>query len=136
MATILECQIKKTSKRLHTRNILAQSWINFNLWFFRYRYFRVYAIFGNGPLRPSWTVNLHKSEIVPLGKSKRLYKYKETFWHKDGSISSSGSCHFRVCVILVTAPGSNRGLSICMNMKWLHSAATVVKSDQNTFLFS
>ena len=29
----------KKSKRLHTRNILAQSWINFNEWFLRYCHF-------------------------------------------------------------------------------------------------
>ena len=29
--------------------ILAQSWINFNYWFLRYRHFRVYPIFSNGP---------------------------------------------------------------------------------------
>ena len=27
---------------------------------------RVYAIFSNSPWRPSWIVNLHKYEIVPL----------------------------------------------------------------------
>ena len=35
---------KLKSKRLHTRNIPAQSWININQWFLKYRHFRVYAI--------------------------------------------------------------------------------------------
>ena len=40
---------RKKSKRLHTRNILAKSWINFNQWFLRYCHFCIYAIFSNGP---------------------------------------------------------------------------------------
>ena len=56
----------RKSKQFHTRNILAQSLINFNQWFLRYCYFRVYAIFSNGPWWPSWIVNLHKHEKVPL----------------------------------------------------------------------
>ena len=40
-------------KWLHTRNILAQSWINFNQWFLRYCHFCAYDIFSNGPWRPS-----------------------------------------------------------------------------------
>ena len=63
----------KNAKRLHSRNILAQSWINFNQWFLRYGHFRVNAIFSNGPWRPSWIVNLHKFEIVPLKQSKRFH---------------------------------------------------------------
>ena len=61
------------SKWLHTRNILAQSWINFNQWFSRYCHFCVNAIFSNRPWGPSWIVNLHKFEIVPLKKSKQLH---------------------------------------------------------------
>ena len=38
----------KKSKQLHTRNILALNWINFNQWFLKYRHFRVYAVFSNG----------------------------------------------------------------------------------------
>ena len=57
----------KKSKRLHTRNILAQSWINTNQWFLSYRHFHcLYAIFSNGPWRPSWIVKLHKYEMVSL----------------------------------------------------------------------
>ena len=52
---------------IHTRNILAQRWINFNQWVLRYCHFRVYNIFCNSPWRPSWIVNLHKYEIVPFG---------------------------------------------------------------------
>ena len=36
--------------------------------------FRVYAIFSNGPWRPSWIVNLHKFEIVPLKIKTASYK--------------------------------------------------------------
>ena len=47
----------KKSKRLHRRNILARSWINTNQWFLSYRHFHcLYAIFSNGPWRPSWIV--------------------------------------------------------------------------------
>ena len=42
-------QLKK-SKRLHTKNILAQSWINFIQCFLRYCHFHVFAFFlGTGP---------------------------------------------------------------------------------------
>ena len=58
---------RKTSKRLHRRNILARSSINTNQWFLSYRHFHcLYAIFSNGPWRPSWIVNLHKYEMVSL----------------------------------------------------------------------
>ena len=36
---------EKKSKRLQTRNSLAQSWININQWFLKYRYFHVYILF-------------------------------------------------------------------------------------------
>ena len=36
----------KKSKRLHIRNIMEQSWINFNQWFLRYCHFCVNAILG------------------------------------------------------------------------------------------
>ena len=89
MAAILECQIANTSKQLHTRNIMSQNWINFNQWFLRYRRFCVYAIFSNGPSHPSWIVNLHRFEIVPLKNQNGFIQ--ETFWHKVGSILSNGS---------------------------------------------
>ena len=88
------------SKLLHTRNILAQSWINFKQWFLRYRHFRVYAIFSNGPWRPSWIVNLHKFEMVPFKKSKQLIQ--ETFWHKVWSISTNGSWDIVIFVVMLT----------------------------------
>ena len=56
---LLECHIAKKSKWLHTRNILAQSWISFNQLFLRYRHFHVYAIFSNGPWQPSSQVYLY-----------------------------------------------------------------------------
>ena len=40
-------------KWLPIRNILAQSWINFNQWFLRDFHFCVYANFSNGPWQPS-----------------------------------------------------------------------------------
>ena len=39
----------KKSKPLHTRNILAQSWINFNQWFMRYHHFRVFLFLVTAP---------------------------------------------------------------------------------------
>ena len=60
----------KKSKWVHTRNILAQSWINFNQWFLKYCHFHVDAIFSKSPWRPSWKVNLHKFVIDPLKKIK------------------------------------------------------------------
>ena len=56
----------KKIQQIHTRNILAQRWINFNQWVLRYCHFRVYASFSNSHWRPSWIVNLHKYEIVPF----------------------------------------------------------------------
>ena len=74
-------------------------------WFLRYRHFCVYASFSNGPRRPSWIVNLHKFEIVPFKKSKRLYTrnilaqnwihFVLWFWRY---------CHFRVCAVFSTGP--------------------------------
>ena len=104
----------KKLKRLHTRNILAQSWINFNQWFLRYCHFFVYAIFSNGPWRPSWIVNLHKFEIVPLKKSKRLHtrNIPAQSW-----INFIQWCWeiviFMFVLFLVMAPGGHLGLSVC-----------------------
>ena len=95
----------KRSKRLHTGNILAQSWINFNQWFLRYRHFRVYAIFSNGPWRPSWIVNLHKFEIVPLRKSKWLHARNIQAQRWINFIQwFLRYCHFQVCVIFRNSP--------------------------------
>ena len=105
MVAILECQIVKKSKRLHTRNILAQSWINFNKWLLRYRHCNSYATFSNGPWWPTWLVNLHKFEIVPFKKSKRL--------HTENILAQSWMnfnqwflryCHFLVHAIFSNGP--------------------------------
>ena len=82
-----------------------QSWINFNQWFFRYRHFRVYANFSNGPSRPFLRVNLRKFEIVPFKKSKRL----STGYILAQSWISFNQwflryCHFRVHAIFSNGP--------------------------------
>ena len=76
----------KKIQRIHTRNILAQRWINFKQWVLRYCRFRVYAIFTNSPWRSSWLVNLHKYEIVPFrDRCDQIWtKYIHVFsryWH-------------------------------------------------------
>ena len=97
----------------------------------------VYTIFSNGPCRPSWIVNLHTLEIVPFKKSKRL--------HTRNILAQSWIsfnqwflryCHFRVYDIIVTFLGGHLELSVCINMERFHSGTTVVKSGQNTFMFS
>ena len=96
----------KKSEQLHTRNSLAQSWINFNQWLLRNCHFRVYAIFSNGPWWPSWIVNLHKFEIVPFKILKttsckkqsgtKLYQFQPTVLEVLSflcyAIFSNGSC--------------------------------------------
>ena len=93
------------SKRLHTRNILAQSWTNFNQWFLKYRHFRVYAIFSNGPRRPSWIVSLHKFEIVSFKKIKTAHSRNilTQIWINFNHWFLS-YCHFCVHAILSNGP--------------------------------
>ena len=95
----------KKSKRLHTRNNLAQSWINFIQWFLRYHHFPVYTSFSNGPWQPSWIVNLHEYEIVPFKKSKQF--------HTRNILAQSWTnfiqrflryCQFCVCAIFSNSP--------------------------------
>ena len=96
-------KIKK--EKWETRNILAQSRINFNQWFLIYHHFRVYAIFSNGSLWSSWIVNLHKVEIVSLKKSKRLYTRNILAWSWINFIQwFFRYCHFRVCAIFSNSP--------------------------------
>ena len=55
-----EKKIKTASNKKHSDTKLNQ----FQARVLRYCHFRVYAIFSNGPWRPSWIVSLHKFEIV------------------------------------------------------------------------
>ena len=67
-----------------------------------------------------------------------IAKNQNGFIHEVGSILSYGSRDIVIFVFvlfLVTAPGTNLGLSICINMKWFHSGTIVIESDQNTFMF-
>ena len=83
----------KKPKWLHTRNILARSWINFNQHFLRYRHFCVYAIFSNGSvlfLLKFWNQSMQKS-----------------FWHKSGQNPLSG--HWDIVIFMFCAIFSNGG---------------------------
>ena len=80
----------KKSKRLQTRNIMAQSWILFIFC----------AIFNNDKWRPHWSAKLQKNQNGFI---------QDSFWYKAGSISRTvmRNCHFCVNAILVTAPGGH-----------------------------
>ena len=95
--------VKIESKWLHTRNILAKSWINFKQWFPNYCHFRVYANFSNSPCWPSWIVNLHKFETVPFKNQNGFIQ--ETFWHKVATIFNQW--YLRYCPFRVHAFFSN-----------------------------
>ena len=85
----------KKSKLLHTRNILAQSWINFNQRFLRYRHFHVYAIFDNGPRQPSFHWKVYFYLILKQLNARIILTQ---IWSK--SIKRlSRYCHFTFCAI-------------------------------------
>ena len=77
----------KKSKWLHTRNILAQSWINFNQGFFRYCCFQVYAIFRTSPWQPFRIAPLHKLKqfysetiVIKLDQTHSCFLASEQYW--------------------------------------------------------
>ena len=41
-----------------------------------------------------------------------------------------------LCLNAAFSNGDHLGLSICINMKWFHYGTIMIKSDQNTFMFS
>ena len=111
---------KKKSKGLHTRNILAPTWIDFIRWFLQYRHFRVNAAFSNGPWQPSLQVyfylilkQLNVRIILTQVKSKSIRRL----------LSFSCSVLF-----LVTANGGHFGLPNCENSKRLHTRNILVQN--------
>ena len=107
----------KKSKRLHTRNILAQTWINFNQWFLRYRHFHVYAIFSNGPWQTFTGTFLFNFETT---QCKNHFDTNLVKIHSAVTEILSFSCSVR---FLVTPNGGHLGIPNCKkkNKKRLHT---------------
>ena len=137
MAAILECQIPKNQNAFLQETLWHKVELISNNGSWDIVFFRVYAILSTGPWRPSWIVNLHKVEISPSTKSKRLHtrNIRAQRWINFNQWFLR-YYHFRVYAFLVTDPAGHLGLSICINMKWFHSGTIVIESDQNTFMLS
>ena len=136
MAAVLECQIAKNQNGF-IQETFWHKLDQFQPMSLEILSLCVYAFFSTSPWWPSWTVNLHKFEIVPWRKSKRLHKRNILVQRWITFIQwFLRYCHFRVCAIFSYSPWQPSWIVICINIKWFHSVTIVIESDQNTFMFS
>ena len=84
---------------------------------------------SNSKWRPSWSVQLQKNEMVSCNNCSgtKLNQFQSRVLRY---------CHFMFKLFLVTAHGSHFGQLICLHLKKFNSGTILIKSDQNTIMFS